>query len=809
MPRPKIALLSRPSPWPRAGRGPFSLRATAWASHALVAATLLQGGNAWAQLAAATADEPLMLRRTPLLRDVIPSEQRRNLPIFVTGERTTGLTDYRTTVEGNAEFRRADIVIRADKLDYTQPDDLAIAMGNVYINRAGDIFTGPHLELQIDAMQGFFERPSYRFLGTNAYGQGSRIDFIDDQHMVIHDVTYTTCQRRPGPSWMPDWVISARSLEIDQGTGQGVAHDGVMQFKGLRMPAVPSLSFPLTEARQSGFLPPVIGLNSISGVETMIPYYWNIAPNRDATLYPSLLSKRGVDLAGEFRYLESNYRGQIRGNYMPDDQLRNGIDRWGISALHTGTIDTGIDAVGAVGFSANINRASDNNYWRDFPRTSVSLTQRLLPTDLNFSWGRGDFTLNARSLKWQTLQDVNSVIVPPYDRLPQVVARYGKLDANGFDYSVEADYTQFESNPSLTNQPNARRQYLLGQISRPFLAPGGFFTPKVQLHSRHYDFEYALASTGQTQDNVTVPTFSIDSGLVYERNTSLLGRALIQTLEPRAFYVRTPFRNQNNLPNYDTARSDFNFASIYNENAFVGNDRISDNNLLTVGVTTRLIDANTGAEAAKFGIAQRLRFQDQKVVLPGEAPVTDRLSDVMVGGSVNWTEKWAFDSTVQYNPKTDRSVRSSIGGRYSPGDYRLINAAYRLQRGTSEQVDVGWQWPINDLWGDFGQELGRGRGQGPGRLYTVGRVNYSMFDSKITDAVVGFEYEGDCWIGRVVLERLQSSTTTANKRLLFQIEFFGMSRVGSSPLEILRRSIPRYQYLNEQVMTPSRFSNYD
>ncbi len=802
------ASLTRPSPWPRAGRGLLLLVPSARARRGLVVASLLHGAGVWAQTPDAS-DPPLVLRRTPLLRDLLVPAERNGLPTFVTGDRTTGQTDYSTSVEGNAELRRQGMVIRADKLDYTQPDDLAKALGNVYINRAGDIFTGPQVELQIDAMRGFFDRPRYRFLANNAYGESSRIDFIDDQRMVIHDVTYTTCQRRPGPSWMPDWVLSARSIEVDQATGQGEARDAVMSFKGLSTPPIPSLSFPLTEGRQSGLLPPVIAVNNRSGVETILPYYWNIAPNRDATLYPSLLSKRGVDLAGEFRYLEDGYRGQIRGNYMPSDQLRNGDNRWGIAALHNGSIQTGIPQIGNIGVSANVNRASDDNYWRDFPRTSPSLTQRLLPTDLNFSWAQGDFYTNARALKFQTLQDVSAPIVPPYDRLPQVVARYTKLDDRGFDYSLEGDYTQFESNPALTGQPNARRQHLLGQFSRPFLAPGGFFTPKLQVHSRRYDFDYALASNNQTTANVTVPTFSLDSGLVYERDANFFGRELIQTLEPRAFYVRTPFRNQNGLPNYDTARSDFNFASIYTENAFVGNDRISDNNLLTLGVTTRLIDAATGAEAARFGIAQRLRFQDQRVVLPNETTVVDRLSDVLVGGAINWTQQWAFDSTVQYNPKTDRSIRSSIGGRYSPGNYRVVSAAYRLQRGTSESVDVGWQWPINDLWGDRGQDLGRGRGQGPGRLYSVGRVNYSMFDSKIVDAIAGFEYEGDCWVGRVVFERLQSSTTTATKRLLFQVEFFGFSRVGSSPLEVLRRNIPRYQFLNEQVTTPSRFSNYD
>ena len=182
---------------------------------------------------------------------------------------------------------------------------------------------------------------------------------------------------------------------------------------------------------------------------------------------------------------------------------------------------------------------------------------------------------------------------------------------------------------------------------------------------------------------------------------------------------------------------------------------------------------------------------------------------MLLGASINWAPQWSFDGTVQYNPDTGRSIRSVIGGRYNPGNYRTISAAYRIQRDVSEQIDVGWQWPINDLWGDRGQDLGAGRGQGAGRWYSVGRMNYSMRDRKLVDTVIGFEYDADCWLGRIVIERLQSSTTTSNKRILFQLEFVGFARLGSSPLQTLQQNIPRYQFLREQTTVPSRFSNYN
>jgi len=382
------------------------------------------------------------------------------------------------------------------------------------------------------------------------------------------------------------------------------------------------------------------------------------------------------------------------------------------------------------------------------------------------------------------------------------------------DASLELDSTRFHADRSRTGQPNAQRSFALAQISRPFLAPEGFVTPRLQWHASQYQFDSPLAN-GARSASRALPTFSVDSGLVFERDAGFFGRAFMQTLEPRAFYTYTPYRDQHLLPVYDTAANDFNFATIYTENAFGGNDRIADNNLLTLGVTSRLLDPTTGAETARFGVAQRFRFSDQQVSLPGTPAVSERLSDVLVGAAVNWVPQWSVDSTVQFNRKTGRSIRSTIGARYQPGDYRVVSAAYRLQRGTSEQVDIGWQWPLNDLWGDKGapggKAGGRGAPDGGARWYSVGRLNYSLQDRKLVDAVVGIEYDSCCWIGRVVLERLQNGLNNSNTRLLFQIEFVGFSRLslGSNPLSSLKQNIPGYRYLRDQVSIPSRFSNYD
>ncbi|MBA2962864.1 MULTISPECIES: LPS-assembly protein LptD [Ramlibacter] len=774
---------------------------------ALVACWLVHGGAALAQSESVDA-AGVPLRRTPLLREQLPAAQKDQLPTFVQGDRVTGRTDFETIVEGGAELRRGDTVIKADRLEYYQPDDLAKARGNVRINRQGNVYRGPQLELKVDAFEGFFNQPSYEFLRNGAYGQADRVDFIDDKRSVVRNATYTTCRPQDLPGWTPDWIMRAASIRLDDEEDTGTATNAVLTFFSMPVLPIPQITFPLSDRRKSGFLPPTFGIDSVSGFEYRQPYYWNIAPNRDATLLPRVLSKRGVELGGEFRYLEPSYNGQLQANVLPGDKLRDRL-RWGYSYRHDGVLQETLSA-GRTALSLNLNRVSDDDYWRDFTRSSASLTQRLLPSDGILAWARGYWYASARALQWQTLQDVTAPITPPYDRMPQLYTRYARPDLDhGLVASLEADTTRFNSVRELTLQPNAQRSFLLGRIERPWQAPGWFITPRFQVHSATYSFDAPLAN-GETAAARTVPTFSLDSGLVFERPAAFFGRAVVQTLEPRAFYVYTPFRDQSQLPNYDSAANDFNFATIYTENPFGGYDRIADNNLLTLGVTSRLIEPDTGAELARFGFAQRLRFQDQLVTLPGVAPVTERVSDLLLGASLNWIPKWSLDSTLQYNPNLGRSERTTIGGRYNPSNYRLVSAAYRLQRDFSEQVDVGWQWPINDLWGDRGQDLGPGRGQGPNRWYSVGRLNWSLKDRRLVDAVVGLEYDACCWIGRVVLERLSSTVTTAATRILFQIEFVGFSRLGSSVVTPLRQNIPRYQLLRDpNVLQPSRFSNYD
>ena len=811
-----------------AGRA-LVLSALAWG--ALAASGLVRAQNApnTAPSTAPATEPGLRLKPSPLLQEVLPPAVQNQLPTFVLGDSITGQTDGRVLIEGqesSAELRRHGTVIRADKLEFDPSNNTAHAVGQVLINRNGNRFEGTELHINVDTSQGTFEQPAFSLLGNGGQGDASRIDFLSEDRMAVHDARYSTCPRTPGQTWMPAWLLRAQRIDLDNADESGVAAGGVLEFQGVPILGAPYLSFPLSDKRKSGVLPPTINIDNISGLELTLPYYLNIAPNVDATLYPTYMSKRGVDLGGELRYLEPTYHGEVRAAFMPSDPLRSRSNRWGYSVQHQHSLkdQAGVRALGldpAVGLRLNVNRVSDDDYWRDFPRSSTSLTSRLLANEVVLNWGRGPWALEAGVHQWQTLQDVDAPITPPYDRLPSLALRYARNDASlgglgGWDWSVRTEITRFQAEAVVAapDRQNGTRALAVAEISRNWQSPGSYLKPRLQLHTTQYRLEQPL-STGTRSASRVVPTLSVDSGLVFERDALFDGRAFTQTLEPRAFFTWTPNRDQSLLPNYDSAANDFNFASIYTENAFGGNDRISDTRGLTVGASSRLLDPQTGAEVLRLGIAQRYLLRDQSVVLPnasglpGGDPLLERLSDVLIGGDLQWDPRWSVGANVQFNPKERQSVRTTLSGRYTPSNYRVLSAAYRLQRGSSEQFEMGWQWPLNDLWSTPALDTQSGQALGAGQWYSVGRINYSVPDRKVVDLVAGFEYDAGCWLARAVVERLQRSSASANQRILLQLEFSGFSRIGSNPLKTLKENVPRYQYLREATNPPSRFQQYD
>jgi LPS-assembly protein len=592
------------------------------------------------------------LRRTPALQGTPRGDAATRLPIILRAREIRGRPDLETVAEGEAEFRRGGVLIRADRLSYDYADDLAVARGHVEVRREGNVYRGPELQLNVQRFEGFFLTPSYEFSRIGAGGSAQRIDFLDEQRAVATGATYSSCPS--DGSGGPDWLLSTRRVKLDFEANEGIAEGAVLRFLGVPILAAPVLSFPLTDARKSGWLPPSINLDSKSGLQVSVPYYWNIAPNRDATLTPLLSAKRGAGGQVEYRYLEPHYNGSASLDALPKDQL-TGTSRYALNLVHDSALPNNTE------LSLRVLRVSDDDYWKDFPRGVPTLTPRLLATDLQISRPLGDWQLYARMQRWQVLQGSDEVQAP-YERVPQVGARWAQRLGPAFELALETELNRFETPPAggSAPRPSGVRLHALASLARPFGSPGWTVTPRLLLNAASYALDEPFVGMRRRASRL-IPTISVDSAWVLERETQWFGRAVRQTLEPRLLYVNTPFRPQSDLPNFDAAAKDFSFESIFTENAFAGIDRVSDAHQVTAGVTSRFLDSTTGAEALRLGVVQRYLFRDQRIT-PNLAdpyagvgePLTQRLSEVLLLGSTSLLTHWNLDAAVQYSPDIDR-----------------------------------------------------------------------------------------------------------------------------------------------------------
>lgn len=768
----------------------------------LLAACVLLGHEAGAQDAAAPL-QPIP-RLTPAASD---ESARRQSPLYLRADQLSGQPLGELRADGNVEMRHAGVVLRADQLRYDQAEDLAVAQGKVRITFEGSSFSGPEVQLKVQRMEGFVREPEYQLAFTGAGGRAERIDILGPGSSRVINGDYTSCRREDAQN--PDWVLSARQLDLDIDAGVGIAEGAVLRFLDVPILALPRMSFPLSEQRKSGWLPPNLDFTSGSGIELAVPYYWNIAPNRDATITPAFSTRRGFAVNSEFRYLEPNYSGRLNLDLLPYDQVFEDT-RWWLTFNHLGRLADDLR------YGALVERVSDDEWWNDFPRRHLSLTPRLLPLVVQAEKDLGSPALGAelyaRTQRWQVLQAPNTMEAP-FDRALQVGLRSSGNLRLGLEYGIETEANRFmlpqDPGYAPANTPSdGTRLHAQGWINRPFRQPGWWVTPSVLFNAASYQTDEPMPD-GRSNASRVIPTFSLGSGAEFERSTQWLGRSLRQTLEPRVLYVNTPYVDQSNYPNFDSAVKDYSFASIYSENVFSGIDRVSDTNAVTAGVTTRLLDATSGVELLQLGIVQRYLFNDQLVTESG-APERRGYSDVLLRGSTRVVEPFNLEGYLRYSPSVDRVVRSILGMQYQPGPFRTLNLTYRYARDISSQWEASWQWPLYQPGGTPQRKEwdGSARSCG-GAWYTVGRVTYNTTESRVTDSVVGLEYDAGCWIARMAVSRWSTGVSEASTQVLMQLELVGLSRLGSNAIGVLRDNIPGYQLLRERRSDSPASAFYD
>ncbi|MES2103473.1 MAG: LPS-assembly protein LptD [Pseudomonadota bacterium] len=682
----------------------------------------------------------------------------KDAPTVIQSDSMNGRPERIVNFDNNVEIVKGGMTMNADHATYRNLEDEVEASGHLRLQRYGDCYSGDSTRMQMDTGIGYIENPIYKLVKNNAQGHATRIDFKSEEHSVINNGTYSTCE-----GLNPDWYLKAETLNLDTGLDSAVAKKATVYFKDVPILVAPSLSFPLSGARQSGLLPPTFGASSTGGVEFGLPYYYNIAPNRDLTLYPKLIARRGLQLGAEGRYLGETYSGETSVEGLLNDQQTK-TNRWSIASVHKQKLLPNVD------FTWDINAASDDNYPSDFSRSITKTAQRLLLREADLVYYGSIWSLGLRLSNYQVLQDPAAPITRPYDRLPQLNFHAEQRDLMGLDWAVDSSLTRFW-HPTMVR---GSRAVFNPQLSYPIINPGWFITPKISLHATSY--QLSNPDPGQPSDlSRVLPTVSIDSGMVFERKANFFGENITQTLEPRLFYVRTPYKDQSLFPNFDSATADFNFAQIFSENRFTGSDRIGDSNQITAALISRYIEAS-GEERLRLAIGQRFYFNTQRVALP-DAVATQSRSDLLLSADGKISKTLSADAALQLSQSDRQSVRANYGVRWQPEAGKALNAEYRFQRDTLEQLDISGQWPIAKRW------------------YAVARSNYSLLDKRLVEGVAGFEYRADCWSFRVIAQRFATATLQSTSAFSFQLELNGLGRfgLGSNPIDVLKKNISGYQ----------------
>lgn len=744
------------------------------------------------------------LRMTPRLAPRPRVDDDEPTPTFIAADDIRGINDREVVATGAVELRKAGTVLDAERLTYWQQEDEVDAVGNVLFERDGDRIAGPHLRMKLEESIGYFESPEYSITRasrqppvksgrvvvaapvmapdswvakpTTGYGEASRIDFEGKDKFRLGNATYSTC----GPGADRDWFAKVGELQLDYEKERGEADDALVVFKGVPIFYAPWLSFSLNNQRKTGFLAPTFSSNSKNGAELTVPFYWNIAPNMDATISPRMMAKRGTQYNTEVRYLNYGYAGQARVEYLPQDQITR-TRRTGYSVLHNQVFGHGFSG------SLDLNGVSDDTYFSDLSTKVSAVSQGNLMRRGELQYRAAWWNASVVAQTYQTLQDpsANVAVTIPYRRLPQV--RFGAVRPDmpfGAVATLNAEHVNFV-HPSL---PLGRRMSVYPQLSVPMEWAAATLTPKIGFHSTTYDLERQAAGVPQRLSR-NVPIMSVDGQVLFERETTVLGRAVNQTLEPRLFYVYVPERDQSLIPNFDTGIADINFAQIFSENRYSGGDRIGDANQLTAAVTSRLVDPDSGAELVRATLGQVHYFTTQHVTLRRadgtvETPRTGRSADILAAVSGQVARGVWFDTGWQYNPRDARTERLNVGGRYQPEIGKVLNAGYRYSRDSLGQIDVSGQWPLGGGW------------------HGVARYNYSTKERRLIESIGGLEYDAGCWVARFVVQRIATLTNKASTAIFVQLELNGFSRVGSNPLELLNRSIPGYGVINHYAAEP-------
>lgn len=676
-------------------------------------------------------------------------------PISLEADDVESQGEELVTLKGNAEVSQGRQTIVADELKYYRQTDRVVATGNVeMISETGNYLASDSIDVHAPTQIGTLKNTQFKLAKSltskdgidtvqiDSRGSADVVNLEGEGLVRLENAQYTNCKEGND-----DVMIFAKELELDQAAGVGKARNATVRFLGVPIFYAPYISFPINDERKTGFLTPGFGSDKESGTVFQAPWYWNIAPNQDATITPRYYSDRGVQLGLEYRHKSAVSDTYIFGEILPDDDLY-GDDRDLLTVRHTQNFTDNL--VGRI----NYNDVSDVDYFEDLRNDIRYFSATYVPRDVSLSYSGRYVQLGARANEYQIIDPIIAQSRAPYERLPELSYRTSLPDGPmGMRYGVSGSYTSFAHDTRIEGDRTATTVY----ADMPFDNIWGYVTPRLSLNHRMYSLDN-VAAGAEDSPSYTVPIFSIDSGIYFEKNTSWFGEAALQTLEPRLFYAYAPNKDQSDVPIFDTsAVAQNNFGNIFRENRFYGSDRVGDTNQVTLGVTTRIIDNETGDQRVKASFGQLYLLDDQEQNLNSNTVIESGLGDFLAEVKTESKGAWTTYGFVQYDHDDNEIKTARIAFGYEPKDdsRKNVNVGYYYSdvlNNVVDQLTIDANWPISDRWQFFGSE------------------RYSLEDSESLSTSVGLEYNSCCWKLRFTGQERVNYRTLEDKTTAFFIE---------------------------------------
>ncbi|MGE8570485.1 MAG: LPS-assembly protein LptD [Acinetobacter amyesii] len=699
-------------------------------------------------------------------------------------------------LEGNVLIDQEGRQIRADQIKIDKTQTYANASGRVQMAQSGLISQSDSIDYNLKTQQGDLNNSFFIAEQQHAHGRAEKISRTSTETLELENAVYTTCP----PDEKPTWKIQADKIKLNQETGRGETKGTTLYVKNVPVMAVPYFNFPIDDRRTTGILTPSFGFTNDGGVELAVPVYLNLAPNYDATVTPRYIADRGPMMEGEFRYLTENFgSGMVWGGYLPSDQKYDDQDRKDLHFLHNWKINDQ--------FTTNLeyNYASDKDYFSDLNNNPNSKTDLNLRRawELNYKNGTPGLKAQLKVEDFQTLDKTVSDEDRPYARLPQFLLNYKTGNPLGLQYEFNNDTAYFKKNlrsnniPSNTGdspmyEPSGARIYNDFSVRYNYRNPWSFVIPEVSIRNVNtiYDQDTVNAqniSSSNESKSVVVPQFTLDAGLVMERE----GRYL-QTLTPRFFYAYSPYKKQDTNPNFDSTTASINYDQLFSPRRFYGNDRLEDNNFASLGLSYSLFD-DVGLERLKASVGQSFYFEDRRVTLNNVSDKfdTERHTGPVVSISSQLSDSISVNANSAWMANGDNAQRD-IQMYYTGNKGNLYNVGYFYRKDIPNRQDsydqavASFIQPIHNNW----------------RI--IGHAQYDLDNSIAREYLLGVNYESCCWgvsvYGRSYyndLDDVTSSDVKPKRAIMAEFTLKGLGGFNNKLTSLLENRVLGFNNINQ------------